>query len=91
MNWDRGLFRVCIFLSIIGLLFINGNFSGGRVSCAENAFETWAITFDCYWSSYKESLFYWVVLTAILFSIRWVILGFKKTTAARNWPECSDE
>ena len=40
---------------------------------------------------FSRSLLFWVCLSAIWFLIRWVFMGFKKTSSARNWPEGPDE
>ena len=91
MNWERGLFRACIFLSVIGLIVLHGAVGGTSGICSERPYETWAIAFDCYWIRHDKIWAFWVFFTAVLFSIRWVILGFKKTASARNWPEGPDE
>ena len=36
-------------------------------------------------------VFLWIIISALWFLTRWVLLGFKKTTSARNWPEGPDE
>ena len=46
---------------------------------------------DCYWIRHDKIWAFWAFFTAVLFSIRWVFLGFKKTASARNWPEGSDQ
>ena len=33
----------------------------------------------------------WAIISSLWFLIRWVLLGFKKTSTSRNWPEGPDE
>ena len=34
---------------------------------------------------------FWIPVSIIWWLIRWAIMGFKKTSSARNWPEGPDE
>ena len=41
--------------------------------------------------SFVKCIVIWISFFALWFLIRWVLLGFKKTVSARNWPEGSDQ